>query len=340
MTTADMAMITDPDYRKISKRFHENPSEFSDAFARAWFKLLHRDMGPKSRYLGPEIPEEDLIWQDPIPKGNANFDIKELKSDISKSSLSVTEMIETAWASASTFRSSDLRGGANGARIRLAPQKDWEANKPKQLKAVLDVLEPLAAKHEASLADTIVLAGCVAIEKVSGREVPFNPGRGDATQEQTDVESFAVLEPLADGFRNYQKADFTVSPEEMMLDKAQLLNLTAAEMTVLLGGLRSLGVSASEHGLWNQKVELSNSWFNTLLDMSVKWSETGINSYEATDRVSGKVTRTASRCDLVFGSNSQLRAIVEVYAQNDNSDKFISDFISSWVKVMNADRFD
>ena len=340
MTTADMAMITDPDYRKISKRFHENPNEFSDAFARAWFKLLHRDMGPKSRYLGPEIPDEDLIWQDPIPEGNANFDINALKSDISKSSLSVTEMIETAWASASTFRGSDLRGGANGARIRLAPQKDWEANKPKQLKAVLDVLEPLAAKHEASLADTIVLAGCVAIEKVSGREVPFNPGRGDATQEQTDIESFAVLEPLADGFRNYQKADFTVSPEEMMLDKAQLLNLTSAEMTVLLGGLRSLGVSASEHGLWNQKVELSNSWFNTLLDMSVKWSETGINSYEATDTASGKVTRTASRCDLVFGSNSQLRAIVEVYAQNDNSDKFISDFISSWVKVMNADRFD
>ena len=340
MTTADMAMITDPDYRKISKRFHENPSEFSDAFARAWFKLLHRDMGPKSRYLGPEIPDEELIWQDPVPEGNANFDIKALKSDIAKSSLSVTEMIETAWASASTFRGSDLRGGANGARIRLAPQKDWEANKPKQLKAVLDVLETLAAKHEASLADTIVLAGCVAIEKVSGREVPFNPGRGDATQEQTDVESFAVLEPLADGFRNYQKADFTVSPEEMMLDKAQLLNLTAAEMTVLLGGLRSLGVSASDHGLWNQKVELSNSWFNTLLDMSVKWSETGINSYEATDRVSGKVTRTASRCDLVFASNSQLRAIVEVYAQNDNSDKFISDFISSWVKVMNADRFD
>ena len=340
MTTADMAMITDPDYRKISKKFHENPSEFSDAFARAWFKLLHRDMGPKSRYLGPEIPDEELIWQDPIPEGNANFDIKALKSDIAKSSLSVTEMIETAWASASTFRGSDLRGGANGARIRLAPQKDWEANKPKQLKAVLDVLETLAAKHEASIADTIVLAGCVAIEKVSGREVPFNPGRGDATQEQTDVESFAVLEPLADGFRNYQKADFTVSPEEMMLDKAQLLNLTAAEMTVLLGGLRSLGVSASDHGLWNQKVELSNSWFNTLLDMSVKWSETGINSYEATDRVSSKVTRTASRCDLVFASNSQLRAIVEVYAQNDNSDKFISDFISSWVKVMNADRFD
>ena len=340
MTTADMAMITDPDYRKISKRFLENPSEFSDGFARAWFKLLHRDMGPKSRYLGPEIPDEELIWQDPIPEGNANFDIKALKSDIAKSSLSVTEMIETAWASASTFRGSDLRGGANGARIRLAPQKDWEANKPKQLKAVLDVLETLAAKHEASLADTIVLAGCVAIEKVSGREVPFNPGRGDATQEQTDVERFAVLEPLADGFRNYQKADFTVSPEEMMLDKAQLLNLTAAEMTVLLGGLRSLGVSASDHGLWNQKVELSNSWFNTLLDMSVKWSETGINSYEATDRVSGKVTRTASRCDLVFASNSQLRAIVEVYAQNDNSDKFISDFISSWVKVMNADRFD
>ena len=340
MTTADMAMITDPDYRKISKRFHENPSEFSDAFARAWFKLLHRDMGPKSRYLGPEIPDEDLIWQDPIPKGNSNFDIEALKSDIARSNLSVTEMIETAWASASTFRGSDLRGGANGARICLAPQKDWEANKPKQLKLVLGVLEPLAAKHGASLADTIVLAGCVAIEKVSGREVPFSPGRGDATQEQTDIESFAVLEPLADGFRNYQKAEFTVSPEEMLLDKAQLLNLTASEMTVLVAGLRSLGVSASGDGIWNQTAELNNSWFNTLLDMGVKWSETGTNSYEATDRTSGKVTRTASRCDLVFGSNSQLRAIVEVYAQNDNSDKFISDFILSWVKVMNSDRFD
>ncbi len=340
MTTADIAMITDPDYRKISKRFHENPSEFSDAFARAWFKLLHRDMGPKSRYLGPEIPDEELIWQDPVPKGNPDFDIEALKSDIASSNLSVTEMIETAWASASTFRGSDLRGGANGARISLAPQKDWEANKPKQLKLVLAVLEPLAVKHGASLADTIVLAGCVAIEKVSGREVPFSPGRGDATQEQTDIESFAVLEPLADGFRNYQKADFTVSPEEMMLDKAQLLNLTASEMTVLVGGLRSLGVSATGDGIWNQTAELNNSWFNTLLDMGVKWSETGINSYEATDRSSGKVTRTASRCDLVFGSNSQLRAIVEVYAQNDNSDKFISDFVSSWVKVMNADRFD
>ena len=340
MTTADIAMITDPDYRKISKRFHENPSEFSDAFARAWFKLLHRDMGPKSRYLGPEIPDEELIWQDPVPKGNPDFDIEALKSDIASSNLSVTEMIETAWASASTFRGSDLRGGANGARISLAPQKDWEANKPKQLKLVLAILEPLAVKHGASLSDTIVLAGCVAIEKVSGREVPFSPGRGDATQEQTDIESFAVLEPLADGFRNYQKADFTVSPEEMMLDKAQLLNLTASEMTVLVGGLRSLGVSATGDGIWNQTAELNNSWFNTLLDMGVKWSETGINSYEATDRSSGKVTRTASRCDLVFGSNSQLRAIVEVYAQNDNSDKFISDFIASWVKVMNADRFD
>lgn len=340
MTTADMAMITDPDYRKISKRFHENPTEFSDSFARAWFKLLHRDMGPKSRYLGPEVPDEDLIWQDPIPEGNANFDIEALKLDISNSNLSVTEMIETAWASASTFRGSDLRGGANGARIRLAPQKDWEANKPKQLQAVLGILEPLAAKHNASLADTIVLAGGVAIEKVSGKKVPFSPGRGDASQEQTDIESFAVLEPLADGFRNYQKADFTVSPEEMMLDKGQLLNLTASEMTVLVGGLRSLGVSANGDGIWNQEVELNTSWFNTLLDMSVKWSETGINRYEAIDRTSGKVIRTASRCDLVFGSNSQLRAIVEVYAQNDNSDKFISDFISSWVKVMNADRFD
>ena len=340
MTTADMAMITDPDYRKISKRFHENPIEFSDSFARAWFKLLHRDMGPKSRYLGPEVPDEDLIWQDPIPEGNANFDIEALKLDISNSNLSVTEMIETAWASASTFRGSDLRGGANGARIRLAPQKDWEANKPKQLQAVLGILEPLAVKHNASLADTIVLAGGVAIEKVSGKKVPFSPGRGDASQEQTDIESFAVLEPLADGFRNYQKADFTVSPEEMMLDKGQLLNLTASEMTVLVGGLRSLGVSTNGDGIWNQEVALNTSWFNTLLDMSVKWSETGINRYEATDRTSGKVVRTASRCDLVFGSNSQLRAIVEVYAQNDNSDKFISDFISSWVKVMNADRFD
>ena len=340
MTTADMAMITDPDYRKISKRFHENPIEFSDSFARAWFKLLHRDMGPKSRYLGPEVPDEDLIWQDPIPEGNANFDIEALKLDISNSSLSVNEMIETAWASASTFRGSDLRGGANGARIRLAPQKDWEANKPKQLQAVLGILEPLAVKHNASLADTIVLAGGVAIEKVSGKKVPFSPGRGDASQEQTDIESFAVLEPLADGFRNYQKADFTVSPEEMMLDKGQLLNLTASEMTVLVGGLRTLGVSTNGDGIWNQEVALNTSWFNTLLDMSVKWSETGINRYEATDRTSGKVVRTASRCDLVFGSNSQLRAIVEVYAQNDNSDKFISDFISSWVKVMNADRFD
>ena len=340
MTTADMAMITDPDYRKISKRFHENPTEFSDSFARAWFKLLHRDMGPKSRYLGPEVPDEDLIWQDPIPEGNANFDIEALKLDISNSNLSVSEMIETAWASASTFRGSDLRGGANGARIRLAPQKDWEANKPKQLQAVLGILEPLAAKHNASLADTIVLAGGVAIEKVSGKKVPFSPGRGDASQEQTDIESFAVLEPLADGFRNYQKADFTVSPEEMMLDKGQLLNLTASEMTVLVGGLRSLGVSTNGDGIWNQEVALNTSWFNTLLDMSVKWSETGINRYEATDRTSGKVIRTASRCDLVFGSNSQLRAIVEVYAQNDNSDKFISDFISSWVKVMTADRFD
>ena len=340
MTTADMAMITDPDYRKISKRFHENPNEFSDSFARAWFKLLHRDMGPKSRYLGPEVPEEDLIWQDPVPEGNTNFDIEALKLDISNSNLSVTEMIETAWASASTFRGSDLRGGANGARIRLAPQKDWEANKPEQLQGVLGILEPLAAKHNASLADTIVLAGGVAIEKVSGKKVPFSPGRGDASQEQTDIESFAVLEPLADGFRNYQKADFTVSPEEMMLDKGQLLNLTASEMTVLVGGLRSLGVSTNGDGIWNQEVALNTSWFNTLLDMSVKWSETGINRYEATDRTSGKVIRTASRCDLVFGSNSQLRAIVEVYAQNDNSDKFISDFISSWVKVMNADRFD
>ena len=339
MTTADMAMITDPDYRKISKRFHENPSEFSDAFARAWFKLLHRDMGPKSRYLGPEIPDEELIWQDPIPEGNANFDIKALKSDIAKSSLAVTEMIETAWASASTFRGSDLRGGANGARIRLAPQKDWEANKPDQLSKVLGVLTGIAEANGASIADTIVLAGNVGIEMACGAEVPFSPGRGDATAEQTDVDSFSVLEPVSCGFRNYLKTNFAVSPEEMMLDKAQLLVLSAPEMTVLVGGLRALGVSSDERGLWSDGTTLDTSFFSTLLDMNVAWTPTGSNSYQAKDRSTGADVRTATRYDLVFGSNSQLRAIAEVYAQDDNNDKFVADFIAAWNKVMNAGRF-
>ena len=341
MTTADMAMREDPDYRKVSERFHKNPDEFADAFARAWFKLLHRDMGPKVRYLGPEVPEEDLIWQDPVPVGNSDFDVKEVKEKILASDLSIQEMIETAWSSASTFRGSDMRGGANGARVRLAPQKDWDANKPEQLAKVLGVLEGIASETGASVADVIVLAGNVAIEKASGVEVPFLSGRGDATSEHTDVESFEVLEPLADGFRNYQKTDFSVTPEEMLVDKAQLLGLTAPEMTVLVGGLRSLGVSADGHGVFTDNINtLSNDFFKTLLDMSVEWKPVSKNSYEATDRVSGEKIRTASRVDLVFGSNSQLRAIAEVYAEDDSKDKFVNDFIAAWNKVMNADRFD
>ena len=341
MTTADMALREDPAYRKISERFHKNPEQFADAFARAWFKLLHRDMGPKSRYVGSEVPQEDLIWQDPIPAGNSNYDVAAVKQRIANSGLSITEMVETAWASASTYRGSDMRGGANGARIRLAPQKDWEANKPDQLARVLSVLEPIAADSGASIADVIVLAGTVAIEQTSGVSVPFTPGRGDASQDQTDIESFAVLEPAADGFRNYQKTDFTVSPEEMMLDKAQLLGLTAPEMTVLVGGLRALGVSHSGHGIFTKTPgKLTNDFFVTLLDMSVEWKPTGSNSYEAADRASRKVVRTGSRTDLVFGSNSQLRALAEVYASDDNVDKFRDDFIAAWTKVMNNDRFD
>ena len=339
MTTADMSMREDPAYNKISKRFHENPDEFADAFARAWFKLLHRDMGPKSRYLGPEVPDEELIWQDPIPEGNANYDIESVKSKINASGLTIQQMVETAWASASTFRGSDLRGGANGARIRLAPQKDWEANKPKELSEILKVFEGIANDTGASIADVIVLAGNVGIEKASGSEVPFTPGRGDATAEQTDEESFAVLEPVSDAFRNYHQSGINMPSEELMLDKAQLLGLTAPEMTALVGGMRSLGISADGHGVFTDDVDnLSNDFFDTLLDMSVEWKPNGTgNSYEATDRVSGEKVRTASRSDLVFGSNSQLRAIAEVYASSDGMDKFTSDFIGAWNKVMNAD---
>ena len=340
MTTADMAMIKDPAYRTVSEQFYKNPDKFADAFARAWFKLLHRDMGPKCRYLGPEVPEEELIWQDPVPAGNADFDLATVKAAIRTANLTVQEMIETAWASASTFRGSDMRGGANGARIQLAPQKDWEANKPDQLAKVLGILKPIAEKHGASLADVIVLAGNVGVEDASGMDVPFLAGRGDASEAQTDADSFAVLEPVADGFRNYQKTDFTKSPEEMLLDKAQLLGLTAPEMTVLVGGLRSVGISASGDGVWSSAGKLSNDWFTSLLDMNVEWKPAGANKYEAFDRKTGASVRTASRVDLVFGSNSQLRALAEIYAQNDNKDKFNRDFVSAWAKVMNADRFD
>ena len=341
MTTADMAIREDPIYKEIAKRFHENPDELVVAFARAWFKLLHRDMGPRTRYMGPEIPEEELIWQDPVPAGNTDYDVDAVKARIVESGLTVQEMVETAWASASTFRGSDLRGGANGARIRLAPQKDWEANKPEQLTRVLGVLEGIAAETGASVADVIVLAGNVGIEQASGASVPFSPGRGDATQEQTDVESFAVLEPFADGFRNYQKTEFTVSPEQMMLDKAQLLGLTAPEMTVLVGGMRALGISADGHGVFTDKPgKLTNNFFVNLLDMRVEWKPTGSNSYEATDRSTGEKLRTATRVDLAFGSNSQLRALAEVYACEDSQQKFVSDFVKAWNKVMNLDRFD
>ena len=341
MTTADMAMREDPIYNKISKRFHENPDEFADAFARAWFKLLHRDMGPKTRYMGPESPDEELIWQDPVPAGNSDYDVETVKTKISECGLSIRELVETAWFSASTFRGSDLRGGANGARICLEPQKNWEANKPEQLSKVLTVLEDIAKDTGASVADVIVLAGNVGIEKASGINVPFNPGRGDTTQEKTDVDSFAVLEPFSDGFRNYHNSDLEVTPEQMLLDKAQLLGLSAPEMTVLVGGMRSLGVSHDGHGVFTDDPnKLSNDFFVTLLDMSVEWKPKGKNLYEATDRSSGEVVRTATRADLVFGSNSQLRALAEVYACDDSQSKFVNDFVSAWNKVMNLDRFD
>ena len=341
MTTADMAMREDPAYREISKRFHENPDQFADAFARAWFKLLHRDMGPRTRYMGPESPNEELIWQDPVPDGNSNYDVEAVKSKISETDLSIQEMVETAWASASTFRGSDLRGGANGARISLEPQNSWEANKPEQLSRVLDVLGDIAKDTGVSLADVIVLAGNVGIEKASGVNVPFNPGRGDTTQEKTDVDSFAVLEPFSDGFRNYHNNDLEVTPEQMMLDKAQLLGLTAPEMTVLVGGMRSLGISFDGHGIFTDDTsKLSNDFFVTLLDMNVEWKPKGSNLYEAADRSSGEVLRTATRADLVFGSNSQLRALAEVYSCDDSKSKFVNDFVKAWNKVMNLDRFD
>ena len=341
MTTADMAMREDPAYKVISKRFHENPDQFQDAFARAWFKLLHRDMGPKTRYLGPEVPEEELIWQDPIPAGSDNYDIESVKTLIKNSDLTVKEMVETAWASASTFRSTDMRGGANGSRIRLEPQKNWEVNKPNQLTKVLNILEGIALKAGASVADVIVLAGNVGIEQASGKTLEFTPGRGDATQENTDEESFAVLEPFVDGFRNFQKKDYGIKPEEMMLDKAQIMGLTAPEMTVLLGGMRSLGISSDGHGIFTEPSgKLTNDFFVKLLDMGVEWKPTGSNVYEAIDRSTSQKVRTATRVDLAFGSNSQLRAITEVYASNDSQNKFVEDFIASWNKVMNLDRFD
>tara|TARA_B100001059_G_scaffold148313_1_gene148189 strand:+ start:685 stop:2817 length:2133 start_codon:yes stop_codon:yes gene_type:complete len=341
MTTADISLREDPIYKKISKRFHENPEEFADAFARAWFKLLHRDMGPKTRYMGPEVPQEELIWQDPVPEGATNYDIDAVKAQLLSSELTIQEMVETAWASASTYRGSDMRGGANGSRIRLSPQKDWEINKPESLQNVLDVYEKISSDTGASVADVIVLAGNVGIEKASGVNVPFTPGRGDASQEQTDIDSFAALEPVSDAFRNFHKSGIDIAAEEIMLDKAQLLGLTAPEMTVLLGGMRSLGISASGHGLFTSNSdELSNDYFNTLLDMSVAWKPNGTgNSFEALDRSSGEKVRTATRADLVFGSNSQLRAICEVYASSDANEKFTSDFISAWNKVMENDLF-
>jgi catalase-peroxidase len=339
MTTADMSMREDPAYRKISKRFHENPEEFADAFARAWFKLLHRDMGPKGRYLGPEVPAEELIWQDPVPEGNVDYDINALKTALSESGLSIQEMVETAWASASTFRNSDLRGGANGARIRLAPQKDWEVNKPEQLSKVLSIYEKISSDTGASIADVIVMGGNVGIEKASGIDVPFTPGRGDSTQDQTDEESFAVLEPVADGFRNYLGSESDIPSEEMMLDKSQLLGLTAPEMTVLLGGMRSLGISNNDYGIFTDNPDqLTNDYFSTLLDMSVSWKPNGTgNTYEGSHRVSGEKVRTATRVDLAFGSNSQLRALAEVYASDDAKEKFSHDFVAAWNKVMTND---
>jgi len=352
----------DPIYEPIARRFHENPEAFADAFARAWFKLTHRDMGPRSRYLGPEVPEEELIWQDPVPAVDHELiderDIAELKGKILDSGLSVSELVATAWASASTFRGSDMRGGANGARIRLAPQKDWEVNQPEQLSQVLETLEGIqeafnsaqSGGKKVSLADLIVLGGCAGVEqaaKHAGHEVtvPFTPGRTDASQEQTDVGSFAVLEPAADGFRNYQKSQFAVSGEELLIDRAQLLTLTAPEMTVLVGGMRVLNANAgeSQHGVFTGRPEtLSNDFFVNLLDTGTTWEATSEDEevFEGRDRKSGEVKWTGTRVDLVFGSNSQLRAIAEVYGSEDGQEKFVHDFVAAWDKVMNLDRFE
>jgi catalase-peroxidase len=356
MLTSDLALRMDPAYEKISRRFHANPDQFADAFARAWFKLTHRDMGPKERYLGSEVPDEILIWQDPIPPAHhkqiKDKDIKALKEKILASGLSVSELISTAWASASTYRGSDKRGGANGARIALTPQKDWEVNQPAQLAKVLAKLAKIqkAFPKKISLADLIVLGGVAAVEKAAKKaghdvKVPFTPGRADAVQEQTDVESFAVLEPLVDGFRNYQSKPFSSSPEELLIDRAQLLTLTAPEMTVMIGGLRVLGanVGQSQHGVFTKKLgALTTDFFTNLLDMATEWKATSEakDVFEGLDRKSGKVKWTATRADLIFGSNSQLRAIAEVYAQDDSQKKFVKDFVAAWTKVMNADRFD
>ena len=348
MTDADMAMKMDPEYRKISERFYKDPAAFEDAFARAWFKLTHRDMGPKVRYIGPDVPKEELIWQDPVPAGRQDYDVVAVKAKIAAAGLSVSEMVATAWDSARTFRGSDKRGGANGARIRLAPQKDWEGNEPVRLAKVLAVYENIAAETGASVADVIVLAGNLGVEKAAKAAgfdvtVPFAPGRGDATAAQTDAESFAVLEPVADGFRNWLKKDYVVQPEELLLDRAQLMCLSAHEMTVLIGGMRVIGTNhgGNPHGVFTDRVgALTNDFFVNLTDMAYTWKPAGRNLYEIRDRKSGTVKWTATRIDLVFGSNSILRAYAEVYAQDDAKRKFVADFVAAWVKVMNADRFD
>ncbi len=347
MTDADMAMIKDPAYRAISERFHKDPAYFSDVFARAWFKLTHRDMGPKLRYFGPDVPQEDLIWQDPIPQGSTKYDVGALKAKIAASGLSIAELVTTAWDSARTFRTSDKRGGANGARIRLEPQRNWVGNEPQQLAKVLSVLESIAKESGASIADAIVLAGNVGIEKAAKAAgidvaVPFTPGRGDATQEQTDIESFAPLEPIHDGFRNWQKENYVVSPEELLLDRAQLMGLTAPEMTVLIGGMRVLGTNhgATAHGVFTDKAgALTNDFFVNLTDMNFVWEPAGENLYKIRNRSTGEVKFTATRADLVFGSNSVLRAYAEVYAQDDNKAKFVHDFVAAWSKVMTGDLF-
>ncbi|EGQ8258782.1 catalase/peroxidase HPI [Vibrio parahaemolyticus] len=348
MTDADMALKMDPEYRKISERFQQDPAYFEDMFARAWFKLTHRDMGPKSCYLGPDVPSEDLIWQDPTPAGKTDYNVDLVKGKIEASGLSIADLVATAWDSARTYRGSDRRGGANGARIRLAPQKDWQGNEPERLSRVLAVLESIAAEEGCSVADAIVLAGNVGIElaaRAAGHDVsvPFVPGRGDASQDMTDVESFEVLEPVADGFRNWLKKDYVVKPEELLLDRAQLMGLTAPEMTVLIGGLRVLGSNygGSKDGVFTDRVgTLSNDFFVNLTDMAYTWKPTGENQYEIRDRKTDQVKWTATRVDLVFGSNSILRSYAEVYAQDDNQEKFIHDFVAAWTKVMNADRFD
>jgi catalase-peroxidase len=348
MTDADMAMKMDPEYRKISERFHRDPAYFDEVFARAWFKLTHRDMGPKTRYIGADVPSEDLIWQDPVPAGNTGYDVNAVKAKIEASGLNVSEMVTTAWDSARTFRGSDKRGGANGARIRLAPQKDWEGNEPERLARVLGVLEGIAADTGASVADVIVLAGNVGIEqaaKAAGHDisVPFAPGRGDATDEMTDVESFEVLEPIHDGYRNWVKMDYAVSSEELMLDRTQLMGLTAPEMTALVGGMRVIGTNhgGSSHGVFtDRKGALTNDFFVNLTDMSNTWVPVGNNLYEIRDRNKDEVKWTATRVDLVFGSNSILRSYAEVYAQDDNEEKFVTHFVAAWTRVMNADRFD